>query len=122
MIYLATPYGHPDPAVRDARTEQAKVLTAYYVDRGFQIFCPIAYGSSFKPWLPNEISHKGWMTFDLAFLAHCEALWVAEMLGWDVSPGVTEERAVAFARGMQVVRISPQEIALINSKMGYSHG
>ena len=43
MIYLAGPYTHPDPAVREARFQAACCQAAEMLRCGVPVFSPIAY-------------------------------------------------------------------------------
>ena len=44
MIYLASPYSHPDPLVRHARFEAACQATAGLLRAGRPVFAPIVQG------------------------------------------------------------------------------
>ena len=46
MIYLASPYSHPDPAVMEQRFETACRVAGWLMARGEIVFCPIAMSHS----------------------------------------------------------------------------
>jgi nucleoside 2-deoxyribosyltransferase len=109
LFYLATPYNHPDPIVRENRTNEAKALLASLTRSGMNVFCPIAYGSLFKSAVADW-SHKKWMEFDLQFLTKCDGLIVAEMEGWKQSKGVQEEIQFARSRKFPIMRLSKADV------------
>ena len=43
MIYLASPYSHPDATVREARFQAACRATASLIRAGHEVFSPIAH-------------------------------------------------------------------------------
>ena len=44
MIYLASPYSHPDPAIREARFDAACRVTAEQIRAGQPVFAPVVMG------------------------------------------------------------------------------
>jgi len=42
LIYLASPYSHPDPSVRQERYEAACKATAAMMRQGYHVYSPIA--------------------------------------------------------------------------------
>jgi hypothetical protein len=54
MIYLASPYSHPDPAVREARFREACRAAAKLMRLGQPAFSPIVHGHPIAVYgLPN---------------------------------------------------------------------
>lgn len=43
MIYLASPYSHPDPAVEELRFEAACEAACKLMQQGHHVFSPIAH-------------------------------------------------------------------------------
>lgn len=101
VIYLASPYSHPDPAVRQRRYEAAVAGAAELWRRGHVVFSPIAHS---HPIALHGIegTWEQWLEFDTAILAICDELRVLMMEGWDESSGVAAEVQVASARGIAI--------------------
>ena len=107
FIYLASPYSHPESAIRHQRYEQAKDFTADCMKQGHIIFSPIANNHliAVEHDLPKDFDF--WMTFDLAFLRVAEKLWILMLEGWDESKGVQKERETAALIGIKETLVEP---------------
>lgn len=101
MIYLASPYSHPDAAVRDARFEAACRATAELVLAGRVVFAPIVMG---HPLVAHGLAGdwQFWERFDRAVLERCDALYVLQLDGWQESAGVRAEIDIAIDLGLPV--------------------
>lgn len=106
-IYLATPYTHPDPQVREARfftvSERANAL----MREGFLVFSPITHGHliGVMGGLPGDFTF--WKEHCLSFLHHwAEAVYVLAQPGWQDSVGVAAEIEEAQRIGLPVSFIS----------------
>lgn len=102
MIYLASPYSHPDAAVRQLRFEKVRELTAELLKSGAVVFSPIVYGhmiaTEFK--LPGDA--KYWFNFNRAILRHASSMIVYQLDGWRESKGVQQEISLATELGIPV--------------------
>jgi hypothetical protein len=98
LIYLASPYSHPDPAVQQLRFEQVCKAAAEMMRTGLAVFSPIAHTHPIAcaGELPGD--WRFWERYDRAMLNACTELVVLKLDGWHVSKGVTAE--VEIARGM----------------------
>jgi nucleoside 2-deoxyribosyltransferase len=109
MIYLASPYTHPDPAVREARFRAACRQAAEMFRCGVPVFSPIAYSHAIAGHdLPLE--WEFWERFDRAFLETCDAVWVLTLDGWRESRGVQAEIMLARQMGKPVVLVEPDAL------------
>jgi hypothetical protein len=98
MIYLASPYSHPDPAVRQDRFEKVCHAAAALIRRGHVVFSPIAHSHGMaRLGLPTDWSF--WETQDRWFLSVCAELWVLTLDGWQESRGVQAEITIAQSLG-----------------------
>lgn len=95
LIYLATPYSDPDPAVRKGRFDIVNRVAADLMRDGLHIFSPISHahpialaGNLPKCW-------EFWQEYDRAILAACAKMIVLMQDGWKTSVGVTAERKLA---------------------------
>ncbi len=110
MIYLASPYSHPDAAVRQQRFEAACRVAAELIRRGHVVFSPIAHSHSIaQHGLPMDWGF--WEAQDRRLLAACDELWVLKLDGWQHSRGVQAEIAIARALGKAVRFVSESELA-----------
>ena len=80
MIYLASPYSHPDPAVRDERFRAACQATAAMIRAGGVVFSPVVHSHPLVAYgLPTGWDF--WDRYDRAVLARCDAVAVLTLDG-----------------------------------------
>lgn len=91
MIYLASPFSHADPAIRQWRYEKACVLTVKLLQRGQHVFSPIAYSYGLAEQFGLCGSWAFWEKLDLDFIDRCDELLVYKLPAWEQSVGVTAE-------------------------------
>jgi nucleoside 2-deoxyribosyltransferase len=110
MIYLASPYSHADPAVREARYQAACRATAALLKAGLVVFSPIVHSHPLVAFaLPTGWDF--WERIDRAYLARCDELVVLTLDGWRESTGVRAEIALARALGKPVRFLGVDEAA-----------
>ena len=96
MIYLASPYTHPDTHVRESRFHVACTATAKFMRRGLRVFSPIVHGHPLVcRGLPMDWSF--WEPLDRTILQHCTEMYVLKLDGWQQSRGVQAEIQMARA-------------------------
>lgn len=101
MIYLASPYSDPDPAVQEERFRAVCCQAAEMMGKGLYVFSPVAHCHPIAAYgLPRDYSY--WKGYNLAFLTVCTELVVLKLPGWEVSEGVTGEIALAKELGKPV--------------------
>lgn len=91
LIYMASPYSHPQIAVREERFEEACEATAILFQLGRIVFSPIAHT---HPLVKYGLPEGDWEFYeenDLAVLRRCTSLMVLELPGWSESKGVAAE-------------------------------
>lgn len=93
MIYLASPYSHPSPAVREHRFIIARHFTIQMLRLGKPIFSPIVYGHDMAAQIGTDF--KSWQALNDAMVKVCEQFLVLRLEGWEDSAGVTHEIALA---------------------------
>ncbi|HLP69708.1 MAG TPA: DUF1937 family protein [Rhizobium sp.] len=91
MIYLGSPYTHFDPAVREARYEQALAFTTHHMLRGIPIFSPIVHCHHMSKVFTLPGDFRFWQEYCLALLSRATELWVLQLEGWEHSVGLTAE-------------------------------
>ncbi len=95
-IYLATPYSHKDPAVRQARFEAVTKAAGELIAQDHHVFSPITHSHPIALAHPDMPTHyEYWREFNEWMIANSEALVVYEIDGWRESVGVAAEIAYA---------------------------
>jgi nucleoside 2-deoxyribosyltransferase len=101
MIYLASPYSHPDPMVREQRFLAACRATVTLIRAGEVVFSPIVHSHALVEFeLPTAWSF--WERIDRAHMERCDEVVVLMLDGWAQSVGVREELRIARELGKPV--------------------
>jgi nucleoside 2-deoxyribosyltransferase len=110
MIYLASPYWHSDPAVRNQRFRAACRTTAALLRDGRTVFSPVVFGHALVAHgLPGGWSF--WQRLDREHLANCQKVLVLRLDGWRESEGVRAEVDAAAALGKPIRYIDASDKA-----------
>ena len=110
MIYIASPYSHPDPAVRETRFQAACRAAAELMRRGKIVFSPISHSHGITQYgLPKD--WQFWEACDRAHLERCDEVVVLMLDGWRESVGVKAEIGIARELGKPVSFIEPTALA-----------
>ena len=107
LIYLACPYSHTDPAVRDSRFEAVNKAAADLMSRGLHIFSPISHTHPIAVAGSLPTDWQFWQAYDRAILATCCKLIVLQLEGWNESVGVRAEMAIADELGIPIEHLLP---------------
>jgi len=92
--YLAVPYTHPDPKVREYRFEMANKIAAYFMKQGRMIYSPISHCHPIAQYgLPKDWEY--WKKYDLLFLKIASQLIIITLKGWTESKGIQKEIEIA---------------------------
>ena len=107
MIYLAGPYSHEDPKVREERFEALTQKAAELMLDGHVVFSPITHGHTIAEYhdLPKDFAW--WEKQDIDFLRHCSKLIILRLDGYDKSVGVTAEVELADLLNIPMEFIDP---------------
>lgn len=108
LIYLASPYSHPNPAVRELRYELARLATAKLLKNGTAVFSPIVYGRSMEKMIGTD--YLSWKPLNDAMLAASAEMLILKIDGWDTSKGLAYEALYAKQLGIPIVYMEPPEI------------
>lgn len=102
LVYVASPYTHPDPAEIERRYLEVTKITAELVNGGMMAISPITYGHTLAAIAQMPGDWDFWMEFCLSLLNRCDKLLVVKMQGWEESRGVQAEIAYAKEHGIEV--------------------
>jgi nucleoside 2-deoxyribosyltransferase len=101
VIYLASPYTHADPDVREQRFQSACRKTADLLRNGRLVYSPIVHSHPLSLLgLPGDWPF--WAAHNRAMLARSTSLLVLQLDGWEQSRGVAAEIGIAEALGIPV--------------------
>lgn len=104
LIYLASPYSHTSPAVREHRYLQARRATIDQLLKGVAIFSPIVYGKEMESQLGTHF--EAWAALNDTMIHVCTEFWVLTISGWSDSRGVMHEINLAHALNKPVSYIN----------------
>jgi len=101
IIYLASPYSHPDERIRHARYRMVCEKAAELMRKGFLVFSPIAHSHPLVEFgVPGDWSY--WEYYDSEMIRRCDRLVVLMLDGWDSSTGIAAEIVIARDHGLQI--------------------
>jgi len=95
LIYLASPYSHLDPAIREARFRAVCHVASKLMAEGMFVFSPIAHTHCIAQQGDLPTGWEYWREFDTRMIMACDELWVLMLPGWRESAGLTAERQIA---------------------------
>lgn len=100
IIYLASPYSHPDERVRTRRYIATREFVYDRLNAGFAVVSPIVYCHQFARDFSAPTDAKAWLHLNQELLLRCEEVWVLKLQGWDESVGVLGEISTAKFLGL----------------------
>ncbi len=111
LVYLASPYAHPDERIREARYRAAMHFVAESmlapVPRRWDVvhrvfYSPIVHNHPLALIYPTPTAWEFWRAIDFPMLERCDRLVVLRLEGWDRSVGVQAEVEHARSLGKPV--------------------
>ena len=95
MIYLASPYTHSDPFVREERYLRASKALTFLLSRHEWAYSPIVHCHELAKigGLPPDAGF--WQDYDFYMLGKCDKFYILRIEGWEQSKGVAAEKAEA---------------------------
>jgi len=107
FLYLASPYSHNDPEVRQIRFHAACRKAAQLMRDGHCVFSPIAHSHPIDLHFGAPESGDFWKRQDIPVLRHAAKLVVLTLEGWQQSKGVAWEIALANELQIPVEFVAP---------------
>lgn len=107
MTYLAVPYSHPDPKIREARFAASNCAAYRLMQRGEVVFSPISHSHPIEAASGVIGDHEFWAKQDDAFQAHATKVAVLMIDGWKESRGVQREIKLAEAAQIPIEFLHP---------------
>ena len=118
MIYLATPYSHPDPAVREQRFQVVNRAASSLKRRGFHVFSPISHSHPIALAGGLPLDWEYWAEDACTMLSACDAVIVLKQDGWPESVGVKAEIEIAEGIGIRIdyIDVEPEWLTYSRSE------
>lgn len=91
IVYLASPYSHPNPIVQRQRFHDVCLAAAALMRKGHIIYSPIAHCHPIATFGRLDTDAVSWRRHNFAFLAVASEFWVLELDGWEDSEGIAAE-------------------------------
>lgn len=120
IIYVASAYSHPDPAIRRQRADRAAAAAAGLFAHGVTAYSPIAHGIALESsGLIDDMPHHRWIALCAPMLAAASALYIVSPHEDDPhantrSTGLRAEILMATACGTPIVhgtsRLTPKSL------------
>ena len=107
MIYLAGPYSHEDPKVREQRFEALTKKAAELMIDGLVIFSPITHGHAIADRHDLPLDFQWWQNQCLDILSRATSMVVLRLPGYDESKGVSAEIAHAERLNIKIEFMNP---------------
>jgi hypothetical protein len=95
FIYLAVPYSHPDPAIRELRFKQVNYVAGKMMVAGDLVLSPISHSHPIAMAVELPVDWKYWQKMCEAWVSVCYKLVVLRLAGYTTSTGVTAEIKLA---------------------------
>ncbi len=97
LVYLASPYSHPNESVRNARFDAAVDCCGWLLKNHPTklIYSPIAYSHQIALRCALPTDWRFWSRLDTFFLTRCSEVWVLAIEGFSQSRGIAAEREIA---------------------------
>ena len=102
LIYLASPYSHPDPEERERRFILVCRKCSELMASGLLIFSPIAHTHPVAVYGALPLHFDYWAEYDRRMIEVCDELAVLMIDGWKQSRGVIAELEIAKFLGKPI--------------------
>jgi hypothetical protein len=102
LVYLSSPYSHPDPVTMEQRRVATCSAAGYLIGRGIPVISPIAHNAAIIQQTGGETGWDIWKPQDLAILKACTEMVILCLPGWEASKGIQAEFHAAMELGKPV--------------------
>ena len=113
MLYLACPFTHSEPSIREYRYRMSCIAAAKLMRHGIVVFNPLSHSVPINEFLSDVDSHEFWMSMDLPILQRSTELLILGLEGWTKSRGVRSEMFEAMAYAKPITLIEEADIDLL---------
>lgn len=108
-LYLASPYTHPDPSIRQLRFEEAERALSWMLKQNIWTYSPIVHCHQMA--LRNNLptNYEFWHEYNCAMIRASEGLAILQIEGWELSKGMKAEVDYAEELRLSITKVSPFE-------------
>ena len=107
MIYVASPYSHPDESIRENRYVEVRKYVYELIKIGEFAYSPIVYAHELSKNHKLPTDALWWQNFNENFMKRSDVCHFYLMDGWKQSHGMSLELAFAEKIGLKVVYVKP---------------
>lgn len=107
MIYLASPYTHADPEIRDQRYHEVLLAVKWLLTHKMWVYSPIVHCHALAK--SHRLPHTAdfWWAYNSHMLSRADELMVLALEGWQDSIGVAQECDFAYQLNKPVRFLTP---------------
>jgi len=105
--YLASPYTHAEPAMREVRYHAAMKCCAWLLKNRVWVYSPIVYCHELARLHDMPTNAHFWMDYNYAMLRGAKDLLILVLPGWQDSVGIDNEVEYAHAANKPIRFIHP---------------
>lgn len=102
IIYIGSPYSHPDENIRIERFNQVTIFAAQLVSKGYTAISPITYGHLLLDYKKMPTEFEFWNKFCISLLSKCSDIYIYKIDGWQESKGLKAEIEFAEKNNINV--------------------
>lgn len=95
ILYLSSPYSHPNASVRQNRFDAACRVAGRLMEEGYIVFSPIAHSHPIGQIMGKALDHEFWMRQCIALLRKSDEFAILTIDGWEMSKGIQQELEMA---------------------------
>lgn len=111
MIYLASPYSHPDPQVRASRYSSVLPVLAALAHKRISVYSPIVHWYNVEIHCGMDLTaHDLWKWSDCDMMNLCTDGLFLKIDGWKTSRGMEHEEQFLRNLAKPVAWVYPEEI------------
>lgn len=111
MIYVASPYTHPDADVRHERYLLVRDYTADLLKAKVNAYSPIVHCHDMSIECGLPFTADFWENYNFDMIRRCDGLIVLTLDGWEKSVGIKGEMACAGEERIPVFMLPPGDIS-----------
>lgn len=94
-IYLASPYYHKDPQIREERFKAVCKKAGELMNQGYFVYSPIAHSHPIACQCKLPKDWKFWEQYDVEYIKWVDEVWILMLPGWTESVGIKAEIGIA---------------------------
>lgn len=118
LYYLASPYSHKDPCIKEMRYVMVCMVSALLYRLGYNLLEPIACSHPVARMFALPTGYEFWKKRDRKMIEVSDGVIVVQMKGWLTSVGVTDEIQYALSIGKPVYYLSMEHVQeLLNEEV-----